>query len=134
MRSLTYCYGNRPSVLRGDQEKGIGREMRDLFNILEHHVNSNSAYENQDCRAHSSGAPGVSEGVNCWKIVTQLIRDKLNIQMVPDYSYSARRVRKKPITQAPDKRSIIIKLRRRDLKKDNASRPLTPILFVNKKV
>ena len=118
------------SVEEKDKEIKI---MRARLNVLEDQVDSNSAYERRDCLIVSGGVPEVTEGENCSKIITQLIREKLRIQMKPDDISSAHRIGRKPINQASDKRSIIIKLSRRDMKKDilSACRQLKPPFFVN---
>ena len=109
------------------------KKMRDRLNVLEDQVDSNSAYERRDCLIVSGGVPEVTEGENCSKIITQLIREKLRIQMKPDDITSAHRIGRKPINQASDRRSIIIKLCRRDMKKDilAACRQLRPPFYVN---
>ena len=108
-------------------------ELRDRLNTLEDQVDSNVAYEKRDCLIVSGGVPPVSDGEDCSEIIRQLIRNSLRINMSPNDISSAHRFGKKPITQAPDKRSIIIKLHRTDLKKDilSACREFKPPFFVN---
>lgn len=108
-------------------------KLRDRLNTLEDQVDSNSAYEKRDCLIVSGEVPPVSDGENCSEICRQLIRNNLRIQMKNDDISYAHRIGKKPITQAPDKRSIIIKLHRTDLKNDilSACREFRPPFFVN---
>ena len=65
--------------------------------------------------------PEVSNGEKCGEIAINLIKSKLNLNLTPDAISTAHRLGKKPISQGPDKRKIVVKFTRRDLKRDVVS-------------
>ena len=66
-------------------------------------------------------------------IVCELVKHKLKIIISPGDISTAHRLGKKPANQQPNKRNLIVKVCRRDLKRDilTACRSLKPRLFVN---
>ena len=66
----------------------------------------------------SGDLPDVREGENCSAIVRDVVKSKLNVIISNSDISVAHRIGKKPASQAPDKRGIIVKLCRRDLKHD----------------
>ena len=101
---------------------------------MEEKVEDADAYERRDTLIFSGEAiPVVTDGEVCSKIVCNLTKDKLKINIKLADISSAHRVGKKPPTQRPDRRNIIVKLCRRDLKHDilQACRELKPDFYVN---
>ena len=80
-------------------------------------MDEEDAYVRRDTIIFSGSAvPPVVNGEICANIVTDLAKDKLRMQIRDGDISTAHRLGKKPTTQGPDKRSIIVKLCRRDLK------------------
>ena len=73
------------------------------------------------------------EGENCSTIVCNLLREKLNLNVSNGDLSTCHRLGKRPITQKPDRRKIIVKLCRRDLKKDilSACKSIKPNFYAN---
>ena len=74
-----------------------------------------------------------TQGENCTAIVCDLLRDKLNLNVSNSDLSTCYRLGKQPITQKPDRRKIIVKLCRRDLKKDilSACKSIKPNFYAN---
>lgn len=102
---------------------------------LEDRIDDADAYERRDTLLFSGDdIPAVSEGENCGQIVCDVIKEKLRLNFQTDILSIAHRVGKKPDKQGPDRRKIVVKLCRREVKSDltNACRQLKPPnLFVN---
>ena len=103
--------------------------------VLEDKVEDNEAFERRDTLIISgSNLPVVSEGEDCSSLVRKLFKDKVNVNLKPTDISLAHRVGKKPVTQAPDKRSFMVKLCKRELKSDllQSCRTVKPQnIFVN---
>ena len=104
---------------------------------LQNSIDDQEAYERRDCLVLSGEAiPAVSSGENCGNLAREVIENKLKVKLSDSDLSTAHRIGKKPTTQGPDRRKIIIKLCRRDLKKDlifaskNAPRNGPP-LYIN---
>ena len=101
---------------------------------MEEKIDDADAYERRDTLIFSGDAvPQVKTGENCRDIVCNLVKDKLNLQIASTDISTSHRLGKKPEDQRVDKRHIIVKLCRRDLKRDliSACKQLKPDLFVN---
>ena len=101
---------------------------------LEERIDDADAYERKDTVVISGDAvPQVQTGENCNDIVCQLVKDQLKINMTPSDISTSHRLGQKPTNQQPDRRNIIAKLCRRDLKRTlvNTCRQLKPNLYVN---
>jgi hypothetical protein len=102
---------------------------------LEERIDDADAYERRDTLLFSGDdIPTVSEGENCGQIVCNVVKEKLKLNFQTDILSVAHRVGKKPVKQGPDRRKIIVKLCRREVKGDitDACRQLKPSnLFVN---
>ena len=86
---------------------------------LEATIDDQDAYERRDTVIVSGNSlPEVSPGENCSDIVRQVIKEKLKIELPPTEINTIHRLGRKPMTQTPDKRPFIIKLCRRDTKKE----------------
>lgn len=108
--------------------------LRTKVDKLEEKIDDAEAYERRDTLVFSGEAvPQVTLDENCTSIVCQLVKDKLKVQMSPTDISTAHRLGKKPSNQQQDKRNIIVKLCRRDLKRDIlfACRSIRPNMYVN---
>ena len=94
--------------------------LRGRVSQLEEKIDEGDAYERRDTLIISGqGLPAVTEGENTTEIACNLIKNKLKINLIPtDISTSHRLGRKPQDAQRPDKRKLILKLCRSDLKKD----------------
>ena len=83
---------------------------------LEDKIEDNESYERRDTVIVSGdGIPAVTDNEDSSKIVTQLIKDKINLIVNPADISVAHRLGRKP-DQGPNKRKIVIKLCRRETK------------------
>lgn len=101
---------------------------------LEARVDDADAYERRDTIIVSGpDIPVCTVGENCINLVTMLIKDKLQLNISPSDISTAHRLGKKPIQQQQDRRSLIVKLCRRDLKNDLkfACKEKKPNLYIN---
>ena len=84
---------------------------------LREEVDDSEAYERRDTLVLSgSEVPVCTNGELVSNICCDLVRDKLRIQLNPTDISTSHRIGKKPASQTPDRRNIIMKLCRRDLK------------------
>ena len=82
-------------------------------------IDDGEAYERRDTIVLSGDSiPLVSQGEKCSEIARKLIKDELQIVLPPETISTSHRLGRKPQTQMEDKRKIIVKLCRRDLKGD----------------
>ena len=110
------------------------KNLRDLVSRLEERIDDTDAYERRDCVVFNGDAlPIAASGENTASIATDIIRNKLRINIKQEEISTAHRIGKKPVNQTPDRRKIIIKLCRRDLKKDIlfACKELKPGFYAN---
>ena len=101
---------------------------------LEVKLDDTDAYERRDTIVFSGeGIPESTQGENSSTIVCNLLRDKLNLNVSNGDLSTCHRLGKRPITQKPDRRKIIVKLCRRDLKKDilSACKSNKPNFYAN---
>lgn len=108
--------------------------LKDRVSKLEERVEEAEAYERRDSLVISG--PNVPPGVpgeNCVALACDLFKAALKINMQTTDISTAHRVGKRPGNQEVDKRNIIVKLCRRDVKGDilNACRQLKPKFYVN---
>jgi len=100
---------------------------------LEEVVDDAAAYERRDTLIISGNVPRVVAGENCKAIVTNMLRDRVQL-VVSDVDISlAHRIGTKSKKQGPDVRRIMFKLVRRDLKNDilNACKSIRPDFYIN---
>ena len=125
---------------RDDEISELRSEVTSLkttVNKLEAQIDDGDAYERRDTVIFSGPAiPVHTPGENCINIVQTIAKNNLKIEIPTNEFNTAHRLGKKPTTQGEDKRSIIVKLCRRDTKKDVivASRrqgTSPPSLYVN---
>ena len=101
---------------------------------LEERLEDADAYERRDTLIFSGDAiPEAKTGENCSAIIKEIVKTKLHINMGDSDISTAHRMGKRMNNQRPDKRSIIIKLRRRDQKAGilHACRQFKPDFYVN---
>lgn len=100
---------------------------------LEERVEDSEAYERRDCLVFSGNdIPDATTGENCAAEVVTMIRS-LNINIDDRDISTAHRLGKKSSKQGPDRRPIIAKLCRRDIKYDimRACKSQKPKFFIN---
>ena len=95
------------------------KTLEDQLKKIQDSIDDNEAYERRDCLVLAGPVlPEVSTGELCTNHVVNLVSQKLQININPsDISVSHRLGPKRP-SQGPDKRPIIAKLCRRDLKRE----------------
>ena len=108
---------------------------------LENVVDDSESYGRMDTVILSGNCiPEVTNGEICVNVVQKLVKDKLRIVLPQNEISVAYRLGKKPIVQGPDKRSLMVKLCRRDTKRDllvasrnqpSASSSSSPPLYIN---
>ena len=93
--------------------------LKTTVNKLEGMVDDGDAYERRDTVIFSGSAiPAHTTGENCIQIVQTIAKNHLKLELPSNEFNTAHRLGRKPTTQAEDKRSIIVKLCRRDAKRD----------------
>ena len=102
---------------------------------LESNLDDADAYERKDTIIISgSGLPISGTGENCVQVVQETLRNTLQVELNANEINTVHRLGKKPLSQTPDKRPMIIKLCRRDVKRQilTAARQVKPSnLYVN---
>lgn len=99
---------------------------------LEERIDDGDAYERRDTVVLSGDAlPPVTSGEICSNLARELFQSKLSVAIASSDISVAHRIGGRPVTQGPDRRSIVVKLCRRDLKRDllQASRSKKPTNF-----
>lgn len=109
--------------------------LRNTVSKLEERIDDADAYERRDTLLFSgSDIPAATTGENCGQLICSVVEEKLKLSISASVISIAHRVGKMPITQGPDRRSIVVKLCRREIKRDilDACRKFKPTgLFVN---
>ena len=102
-----------------DRLKTLVHNLAQKVDKLEDSMDDEDAYVRRDTIILSGSAvPEVQNGEICSNVVCDLVKDKLHLQVRDGDISTAHRLGKKPTTQGPDKRSIVAKLCRRDLKNE----------------
>lgn len=110
-------------------------KLKKKFVTLENKIEDTEAYERRDTVILSGSAvPLAADNEESTKVVTDIIKERVGVIIKPSDISVAHRLGKKPDTQAPDRRNIIVKLCRREIKQDlikacKAVRPKN--LFIN---
>ena len=119
------------SELSGEVES-----LKDKVKNMEKTADDADAYERRDTLIlNGPSIPTSNQQENCSTIVQDLVKNQLNLNISATDISTAHRFGPKPRSQGPDNRGIIVKLCRRDIKKDillaskNQSRPAR--LFVS---
>ena len=107
--------------------------MHDRIEKLEEIVDNNSSYERRDTLVISGDIPPAKENENCATIVSELVREQLSLNLKREDISTAHRIGRKPLPGKVDKRGIIFKLCRRDIKRDIlfACREQKPKYYIN---
>ena len=109
--------------------------LRAKMAILEERHDDADAYERRDTLLISGdGVPHVAAGENCNALVCSMVKEKLKINISPNDISTSHRTGPKPRSpQVADKRNIIVKLCRRDLKGEllSACRKCKPNFYIN---
>lgn len=106
--------------------------LRKYILSLEEKIDDSEAYERRDTVILSgSSVPVASDSENCSDLICDLVRDKVRVNLKSSDISVAHRLGRKPTTQAQDRRSLIVKFCRRDLKYDllKAARTVKPDNF-----
>lgn len=123
----------KPKLREIETLKASVVDLQTRVNKLEEEIDNNSAYERRDTLILSGNIPSASPDEHCKSIVVDLLKNKafLNIQL-EDLSV-AHRIGAKPKNQGPDRRNIMFKLVRRDLKTDilHACKNSKPDFYIN---
>ena len=86
---------------------------------LEEEIDSADAYERRDTLIFAgSVVPPSAAGENCAATVSQLLKDKLRLEISAADISVAHRMGPKPLSQGVDRRKLIAKFCRRDVKRD----------------
>ena len=97
--------------------KGEVKSLNDKVAKLENLVDESDAYERRDTLIFSGSAvPEATTNENCGAIIQDLVKNELNYVISPNDISISHRLGKKPVTQGPDKRSIVVKFCRREIK------------------
>ena len=110
-------------IMERDQKVGYLEKEVSLLNEkvlkMEKLADDAEAYERRDTVIFSGPAiPEVTSNENCTSLLQDILKTKLNFNLSQNDINTAHRLGPKPKTQAPDKRSIILKLCRRDVKRE----------------
>jgi hypothetical protein len=109
--------------------------LKSKVSILEEKIDDADAYERRDTIILSGkSVPLVRDEENCIEIVRGIAKEKLKLILSPSDFSTAHRLGRRPATQQPDGRDIVVKLCRRDLKESilHACRSLRPSdLYIN---
>jgi len=109
------------------------RHLESRIEKLEEVQDEACAYDRRDTLVMSGNVPPVSANENCKDIIRDLLTSRANLVIDANDISMAFRVGSKPKRQGPDKRNIIFKMVRRDLKSDirDACKSATPDIYVN---
>ena len=112
------------------------KTLNDRVGHLEEQIDDENAYSRRESLIFSGPAviSEILDNENCTPAVVKLLKSNLNIQINPNDISVSHRLGTKSNQQGPDKRSIIAKFCRRDLKRDilAAARRVKPSnFFVN---
>ena len=95
------------------------KTLKDEVGKLKLLVDDADCYERRDTIILSGNkVPASLSGENCVNVVKSLVQQELKIEISPNDISTAHRLGRKPNTQGDDKRSLIVKLCRRVLKRD----------------
>ena len=102
-----------------DSMKAEIRNLKTTVSRLEEKLDDSDSYERRDTVILSGDAipPATSDEV-CRDLVVNIVKEKLKINIASSDISTAHRVGKRPISQRPDNRKIVVKLCRRDIKRD----------------
>ena len=109
--------------------------LKQKVNKMEEKLDEADAYERRDTVIFSGqDLPTATDGERSYDVVCSLVKEKLKLNICSTDISTAHRIGPKPRTQGPDKRNIIVKLCRRELKYDliSASKRIKPTnIYIN---
>lgn len=112
-------------VQLNEQAKIIGNLKSEISTLnkrvtkLEAYVDEEDSYERRDTVILSGEAvPNFSPNESCQEVLIKVVKDNLHLEITPGDISTVHRLGRKPDSNLPDKRSIIVKLTRRDLKRE----------------
>ena len=108
--------------------------LRDRVSVLEKKADDIDAHERKDTLVFSGDEiPQVTVDENCSEVIRGIVKNQLRLEISSNDISSAFRLGKAPITQKSDRRNIIVKLCRKDLKRDilSACRRMKPKFYAN---
>ena len=107
-------------------------ELRERTQVLENELDENAAYMRRETLVMSGCIPPATIGENCKATVIELLKQQVKLNIDPVDISVAHRLGAKA-KQGPDKRNIIFKLTRRELKYDilGACRQQRPSYYIN---
>lgn len=116
-----------------DELRSTVQALEERVTKLGEEVDNADAYERRDMLTISGEVPAFTTGENTKNVVGALFEDKLRLKLQHSDISVAHRLGAKPKQQGPDKRPIIVKLCRRDLKQEilYACRQQKPNFYVN---
>ena len=137
-RELYSCTTAYFESLAKEKDQRIGKlekevlELRERVQILNNELDDNAAYIRRETLVISGGVPPAATGETCKAIIIELLKQQVKLNIDPADISVANRVGTK-IRQGPDRRSIIFKLCRRELKYHilSACRQQRPNYYVN---
>ena len=100
---------------------------------LEDAIDEGDAYERRDTLIISGEGSVVSQDETPVDVICSLVKEKLKLNLHQSDISTAHRMGRKSVSQAADKRKLVVKLCRRDVKRDilNAAKNLKPNIYVN---
>ena len=108
--------------VRDQQIETLQREvctLKEKVKKMENLADESDAYERRDTVIFAGPAiPASTPQENCAQIIQKVVKDELKINISANDFNAVHRIGPKPPNQAPDKRNIIVKFCRRDLKRD----------------
>ena len=114
MRQLIAGNTSQIQKLNGEVETLKGE-----VNKLKGLIDDADSYERRDTVIFSGPKiPSSTNGENCIEIVRQLVKTELKVEISASEISTAHRLGRKSTAQTEDKRNIVVKLCRRDLKRD----------------
>ena len=106
--------------------------LKDKIELIQNEIDDNAAYIRRETLIVSGNIPAGTHNEDCKSIVVNMMQQQLKLNLSPNDISVAHRVGfRKP--QGPDRRSIVFKLCRRDMKYEilSACRQQRPNFFVN---
>ena len=116
--------------------EGEVKVLKDKVKKIEGYADDSDAYIRRETVILAGPAiPASNPHENCAELVRNIVKNELKYNLSPNDISTVHRLGPKPTSQAPDKRSIIVKFCRRDTKRDlmiaskNQTKPVS--LYVN---
>ena len=106
-----------------EEVNSLRKEVSNLKGLID----DADSYERRDTLIFSgTKVPNSTNGEDCKRVLQELVKSELKIELQPSDISTAHRLGRKPSTQGDDKRPIVVKLCRRDMKRE--------LVFASKKL